>query len=73
MRWVHDVRPAAIFTSPLRGEVGSRLRDPGEGGPPSHGWPGTPSPGMHAQSAYAPTSPLRGEVKSGCVNLMAKG
>jgi hypothetical protein len=54
---------------PRRGEVGSRLRDPGEGDP-SPECIHSPSPGMRAQGAPIPTSPLRGEVKSGCVNLI---
>src|SRR6516164_9005186 len=31
-----------------------------------------PSPGMAARSATIPTSPLRGEVKSGCVSFVVK-
>ena len=55
-------------TSPLpAGErLGSRLRDPGEGGP-ACGAIGPPSPGMCAQGAHSDLSPS-GEVKSGCVD-----
>src|SRR5258708_13500662 len=51
------------------GEVRSRLRDPGEGARPPNRT-AAPSPGMCAQGAPIPTSPLRGEVKSGCVNFV---
>ena len=55
---------AARFTSPRRGEVGSRFRDPGEGAPTSiHG----PNP---LTRRFAATSPHWGEVKRGCDNYV---
>src|ERR1700737_1850334 len=56
MRLNHLGMLAVSVTSPRRGEVGSRLRDPGEGDPPSE-LICSPSPGMGAQGAPIPTSP----------------
>src|SRR5229473_1911161 len=69
MRLNHLRSLTVSVTSPRRGEVGSRLRDPGEGDRLPNAST-APSPGMRAQCAPIPTSPLRGEVKSGCVNLV---